>query len=410
MSSVNGCLRPAANARLAAEDIDGLAFGALWLLAFSIPAGEQLLIPGFGAATRLVGVCAFGLGLLAVTLSGRIRPAREAHYFLAAFALWSCATYFWTIAPEATAERAKTYLQAMSMVWLTWQLARDERRVNSLLHAYVMGTALCATVVFANYISGRTTTEEAIIYDAARYSVAGLNENDLGMLLALSIPMAWHLALAQRNRLLASFYWLQIAWAGGAIVLTGSRASVIAAGIGLLAAPLALRHAKRSVMLPLLGVGVMSIVLSVFFLPKSSWERISTIRSELSGGTMSKRTIIWQAAIEVFPERPLHGFGSGAFGQRIAGLMNTAVAAHNTFLSVLVESGLIGATLFLLLLTALVLSFAGSPFTSKLLWFTLLACWVAGVSTLSWEYKKATWFLFALASTHAAALNWRQRI
>jgi hypothetical protein len=375
-----------------------------------------VLIPGFGVVTRLVGVCGFGLGLLAALAEGGTRRLHLAHYFMGGFALWSCASYFWSIAPEETAQRASTYVQLVGMGWLIWQLAIDKRRIHSLLNAYVLGVSVCVAGVFANYLSDRTSLvmqmapPETAAYDAARYTISGLNENDLGMLLALSIPMAWYLSVEQKSQLRSFLYWLQISCASAGIVLTGSRASVIVAGLALLASPLAFRRRRPKAILGLLATGVLAITLALSFMPIASWGRIDTIRGELLEGTMSKRTIIWGAAMQVFPEHPLSGIGSGTFGLRIAEVIGIPFAAHNTFLSVLVELGLVGAVLLIVLLIALGFSVSASPYSTKLLWGVLLVCWIVGVSTLSWEYKKATWFLFAMAPAHAALEDTRKRL
>jgi O-antigen ligase len=410
-SSINGARIVSHVGGVGRNTIDKLSFGVLWVLAFSIPAGEQLSLPGLGAATRLVGICAFGIGLLAIVMAGQIRRLHEAHYFMAAFVLWACVSYYWSIAPEVTAERTITYLQIASMVWLIWQLAWNEGRVYALLNAYVLGTNLCATVVFANYLSGRTSaliqmTNEATT-EAARYTVSGLNENDLGIMLALSIPMAWRLSLRQKNWVVELFYWLHIAWVAAAIVLTASRTSVIAAGIAILLVPLTFRRIDGKAILLLLGTGTFGLI-ALCFVPQASWQRIFTIKSELSEGTMSKRTLIWRAALDAYPERPLQGFGAGAAAQRIAGTLDVPFAIHNTFLSVLFELGLIGATLFSLLLLAICLSFVPAFDADCIFWLVILVSWITGVSASSWEYKKTTWFLFAIATAHAALMRTRQ--
>jgi O-antigen ligase len=73
--------------------------------------------------------------------------------------------------------------------------------------------------------------------------------------------------------------------------------------------------------------------------------------------------------------------------------------AHDTFLSVLVETGVPGALLFgLLLATVALFAWMLGP-SERALWFTMLAVWVAGVSTLTWEQRKPTWLIFGLIST-----------
>jgi hypothetical protein len=52
----------------------------------------------------------------------------------------------------------------------------------------------------------------------------------------------------------------------------------------------------------------------------------------------------------------------------------------------------------LLLVTVALFAWMLGP-SERALWFTVLAVWVAGVSTLTWEQRKPTWLIFGLIST-----------
>jgi O-antigen ligase len=125
--------------------------------------------------------------------------------------------------------------------------------------------------------------------------------------------------------------------------------------------------------------------------------------SEISEGTMTHRTVIWAAGMEAFRDHALAGVGAGAYGSVVLKALDIPYAAHNTFLSVLAELGVVGALLFFGLLGSILYSVCRMRYLDKCLWIVLLLTWATGVSALTWEYHKPTWFLFGLAAAHIYA-------
>src|SRR4029077_119365 len=147
--------------------------------------------------------------------------------------------------------------------------------------------------------------------------------------------------------------------------------------------------------------------------PETSWERLATMPTELEQGTFTGRTIIWKAGWEIFRAHPFVGIGANAFRVMVSrelaepirmGEADPAPPAHNTFLSVLVEQGVLGFAIFCALLIALALSLRGMPPFPQRLWIVSLAVWIVGVSGLTWEMRKPTWFFFGLLMAQCGSI------
>jgi O-antigen ligase len=139
--------------------------------------------------------------------------------------------------------------------------------------------------------------------------------------------------------------------------------------------------------------------------PLASRQRLATLPGELAGGTFHNRTRIWKAGVRLLESHAALGVGAGAYPDAVAPELGRSpiptqpYTAHDTFLSVLVEAGAAGFTLFGALLLALAFfTWMMAPW-ERALWLTSFLVWIVGVSTLTWEHRKPTWVLFALIMT-----------
>jgi O-antigen ligase len=374
-----------------------LAFAFLWLLVFAIPWEDAVKIPGFGTGTRLIGIPTLTLGVMAIVERGRIRRPGAGHVIMILFALWAALSYLWSVDPEQTLVAASSYRQLVAMAWLIWELSPRLREQMLLLKAYVLGT----------FVSGLDTAYQFLSHHEAayqRYSGSGLNANDLALIMALSIPASYYL-LVQSKGWMVWVYRLQLVLAGTTILLSAARGGFLAGIVAFSIVPLIYVRLSRRRRIANLLTTALLICGGLTFLPASSWERISTIPSELRQGTLTGRTLIWGAGLDVFRAHPFLGVGASAFGNSVSRALSEEIVAHNTFLSILVEQGVIGFTLFCALLGVLALSVSAMPSLPQRFWIVILGVWVVGVSSLTWEMRKPTWFFFGLLMVQWASLE-----
>jgi len=377
-----------------------LAFISVWFLVFVIP-WENVMIPAVGTIGLAVGTLASGVAVLAIIEKGGLRRLSRGHLLMVLFVIWAAMSYLWSSDPEVTLIEVTVYLRLLIMVWLIWQLLPDAGQQIRLLQAYVLGTLVASIDTVYQFIHHNESAYQ-------RYAGAGLNPDDLGLVMALSIPISYYLLIRSERRM-AWLYGAQLVLSGTAILLSAARGSVFAVAVALSIVPLTATRLKWRQSATILLTAVLFISAAAFFVPASSWDRLSGIPNELLEGDLSGRKAIWAAGLEVFREHPFLGVGAGAYLPSVRHILVVPNVAHNTFLSVLVELGVIGLGIFSALLGVLLLSAKELPWLPKRLWLVCLAVWLVGVSSLSWEARKPTWLLFGLLLSHNASLSQKVR-
>jgi O-antigen ligase len=378
------------------------AFFFLWVLVFVLPWENGVVIHGFGTITRVVGIPAFGMALLAILESGTLRTLAVQLIVMLLFFIWTGLTYFWSLDPSATAVSIYTFIQMFVMVWLVWEFAQTRKQQFLLLRAYMAGSMVSSVGALIGFFKNTGLNN-------GRYTGLGFNPGDLAFILALAIPISLYLAVHERRKVLVWMSGAATVLAFCAIVLTASRGSLIACVPTVVILPLLFPKLKWGRNLVLITFLALAAVGAWLFMPESSWSRLSTIGSEISSGTLNERTMIWQIGWQIFGQAPFQGVGSEAFAGAAEhslglasnsstdmGVAKARLAAHNTFFSILLEEGVIGFTLFFALLLTLIVSAWRLPHIERTFWLCILATWAVGALDLTWEDRKPTWLIFAL--------------
>lgn len=387
-----------------------IAFGSLWLLVFAMPWEDAITIPGFGTSVRLIGMVTLGVGALAILERGKVRKPAIGHVVMGLFVVLAVLSFLWSLYPEGTLIEAFSYIQLFTMVWLIWELAPGVPEQMHLMRAYVFGTFVSGIDTFYLFLSHQESVYQ-------RYAGAKLDANDLGLIMALSIPMSYYLLLQNRGRMVW-VYRLHLILAGTTILLTASRGATLATVVALTIIPLTQARLGGRQRVALLLTVILLIGGILYLVPETSWERLATVPTEFEQGTFTGRTIIWKAGWEIFRAHPFVGIGANAFRIMVSrelsdpirmGEADPAPPAHNTFLSVLVEQGVLGFAVFCGLLGALAVSLRGMPPFPQRLWIVSLAVWIVGVSSLTWEMRKPTWFFFGLLMAQCGSIPQMRR-
>jgi O-antigen ligase len=380
--------------------LDRVTWALLCAFVFTIPWEKSVLVPEVGSIARLLGLVAFAAGAAAAAGMRNWRRPNAVLLFAGLFVGWAAASWVWSMDPSATARRVRTFIELVAMMWLIWQFCRTAGRQRNLLQAYVFGAVAASAIAFWRYFHNQQTYY-------LRYAASGFDPNDFGLVLALAIPPALYLAIREH----AALRWLYLAIVPtliAAVLLTASRASLIATFVALSFAVLAWREADRTVrVVSLVLVAALALSL-VRFAPAAQRKRLATIPNEITRGTLHDRTRIWKTGLKVLKQHPILGIGSGAYPKavepwlgkpKIAGFQ---YVAHNTFLSVLVECGIVGFAIYAVLFGTIGMFILAMRPLERALWLVVLAAWAVGVFTLTWEHYKPTWLILSLITTEWA--------
>ena len=308
------------------------------------------------------------------------------------------ASFFWSVEVDETMQRIMTYVQVGIMVWILWDLYTTPKALKAGLQAYVLGAYVSIGSTIFNYLKG-------IEFNNLRYSATGFNANDLGFIVALGIPVAWYLTVSKSNGVKAQALRLvNVAYVPAAILailLTASRGSLIAALPALLFLLGSLNRIKLYQRALLFAALTGSLFVLLPLVPQSSFQRLETMGNSIAEADLGGRVDIWGEGIGVLSEHPIVGIGSGTYSTAV----ESGKEAHNSFLSVLVEVGMIGFVLFAAILAIAVYEAMHQPRWDAIFWLTVLLVWVLGVSVHSWEQEKITWLFLGLVVISAGVFR-----
>jgi O-antigen ligase len=294
------------------------------------------------------------------------------------------------------------WVQSFIFVLILWDLYRTPERIVAGLQAYVLGAYTAIVGAIANFLGSN-----AFYTNMSRYSVGDTNPDGFGFIVALGVPIACYLAASRELPRMFRFVnlaYLPLAFLG--IALSGTRTASVAAAIGLLyglATFTRLRFAARLAVVALLAGALFFLLPIVQSLP--SFQRLGTTPTEVTEGDLNGRLAQWQQGFTAFTEHPV--IGVGANGYRSVNTLDKV--AHNSYLSVLVELGLVGFGLFAVILWIVARTARQLPRWDRRFWTTVLVVWAIGASTLTWEHRKTTWLFLTFIVAAGSAVSSRRR-
>lgn len=380
-------------------------FYALTIFVFSLPWQDIVKLPGGNvlSVSRIVGLILIAGGIVATLNRGVVRLRMPAVTILLSvlFALWAIASNLWNVwNPLLGMVTSLTYLQLAVMSIFVWQLCRTKSDHMILLQAFVLGAGVVAGRLVYDFLTNPfvANSQQSI----ERYTGLGGNPNGTAAIMALSLPLAWFLANFWARGLLRwlNFIYLPAGILG--IILTASRGGFVTALVGLLIIPLTLRYLGRG---SRFGVAVFIVLagsLLYSLVPPGNFERLSQTSSEITEGNVSNRSQIWAAGLRLYPESPIVGTGTGSFATAVLPILGYSMPAHNAWLLVLVEMGIIGFVLYVSNFIIVLIPLVRLPGADKMLYICLWLALVVSMLPSNVEDAQHVWALLTIMATRRA--------
>jgi O-antigen ligase len=337
---------------------------------------------GEGRTARQVAFLALGVFGVAGLL---VRPHRTLAlklafaYPVALFVAWSVASVFWS---DDLAFSGKRIVAFVCMMLAVTAMVRHFTLQEIARLAFLCTGAILLIGVVAEFSNG-------FRYESfSRYRFAGtLHPNHAGINAAILMLSSLFLAKAESRKFI-----LIALLAAVVVVMTRSRMALGGAGVASVVLIILTMTTKRAVVTGLFAMWIVALGTALYSLNLMPpvWEALLLGRSDSSVRTLTGRTEIWGFAIDKANQNPdwlLIGFGYKGFWTRenTLGVSErvgwTISEGHSAYLDTMLEVGLVGATLYaLILVTGLVrwsvaarkLRSPACAFAASLLAFTIV--------------------------------------
>jgi O-antigen ligase len=339
-------------------------FAGLCLMFSSVPiVGSLPAIPFASSLTSLLG----GL-TLASCLAGAVTrrwtlslPRDRTYWWILAFGVASLASLAFA-ATENPIQGIYTYVQMVILVWLTGQLVVTRRRIEVLMLVWIL------TLVVTQAI-GLATFDFSVVGRANRLASLARNPNELAFYSVTGICFALYFLLNARRILSRVLLTAALALGTVSVLLSASRGGFIVLGTVVLYALLSLgfrlvRGLRFSgILIMVVAAFLLTTRLNLPYLPGLIVGLPRTVSSVLAGQSDEARVRIAENGLRAWAGHPVLGVGLGVGAEvgAYSGGWWARTASHSTYLTVLVETGVIGFVLFCGLLLATWLNLSQGP-------------------------------------------------
>ena len=360
------------------------------LYAFSIPLnGLERELWGSTSFAKIIGYAAAAAA--ATTLVRSSWPRLNAgHWLLFGYSCAITLSILWSSDSDTAVVRAVTQWQLFGQLIFLAIVVRRPSDLKLLCDGYLLGASLAALAVILGPEDSRST------------GFRGADANETALMLAIGISMATFGGKEApiRGRVLRLLFIPIAVWG---VVMTGSRGGLMVTTVALSGVFFSLRN--RFSRLAMVAASAFAVI--VFYSQAEAGAagpaRLLTFHEDLSVGSLEDvRFDIWSVGLDIFLENPILGVGTAGFLVELRNRTGLSFVAHNTYLGILAEQGIIGAVILGGALIVLASRLRFRPSRERILLVTYSVMVAVGAMSLSLEFLKITWLWLGLLALEPA--------
>jgi O-antigen ligase len=294
----------------------------------------------------------------------RLFPSEHAWltFLMLGFITWNLVTVAWAAELPRVVTSSTSFLLNFALFPIVYSAVRTTRDARWIILAFIAGAsfaALYAIVFQPNAIALATSPSAASGLNRLAGTVG--DPNELAALLAAGVALCSALVFNPKAGAFRAFGVAAALLMLVGVFLTLSRGGLIAL-LAILVGAILFAGGRRAAALG--GACVVAVVGLVFFFGVASPDARERVTANDGG---SGRTDIWNVGWRMVADEPIVGVGSGNFQNNAIHyllapgavrfdeyLVDVPSVAHNAYLQVLAETGLIGLLLFLAIIAACV--------------------------------------------------------
>ncbi len=316
------------------------------------------------------------------------------------------------------------YMKGFVLTILIYLFVDRRKDIEKLAHYYLAGTLIGVLWIAWEYF-----TDTMSGGDEWTKRAAGLraDPNETAMLLVVGIPLALHFGLKASRRYAKAAYFALIPLIMWGMALTGSRGGLLALILVLAMIIMNKPSVKKA------GIAVATLIIIVATAPGVLLDRTDRLVEDHKDGSVNSRSDLLFYGIKVAAQHPVLGVGPGNIGQAIVAYRYRGHAdaevpsylfgeeftvAHNLFLEMFGEIGLLGGLMFLGILYYSLSNYwrahrrarkAGNHFSLAYALLVGMAGFLFAGLFLSQGKESVLWFLLGVGLAYPTSSRRRER-